>query len=91
MIGKYFLKGELFYEHLKLKQILSIPADRDRDWKYGTLRALMAKIAHQSGDVGADFSRTNNPNGVWSYGWALNLRSPFVLCCDPTDSRRQLY
>jgi predicted RNA binding protein YcfA (HicA-like mRNA interferase family) len=46
------------YENLKFKQILSIPAHRDRDWKFGTLRALMMKIASQSGDVGADFSRT---------------------------------
>lgn len=74
------------YEHLKFKQILSIPAHRDRDWKYGTLRALMAKIAQhqqQSGDVATDFSRTNNPNGVWSYGWTPNLRSPFIMCNDP--------
>ncbi|MEG3861914.1 hypothetical protein [Microcoleus sp. herbarium12] len=71
------------YENLKFPQILSIPADRDRDWKYGTLRALMVKIAQQSADVAADFSRTNNPNGVWTYGWALNLRSPFVLSSTP--------
>jgi predicted RNA binding protein YcfA (HicA-like mRNA interferase family) len=73
------------YENLQFKQILSIPAHRDRDWKFGTLRALMMKIAQQSGDVGADFSGTNNPNGVWSYGWALNLRSPFVLIRNPSD------
>lgn len=72
------------YENLQFKQMLLIPAHRDRDWKYGTLRALMIKIAQQSGDVGADFSRTNNPNGVWSYGWALNLRSPFVLIDNPS-------
>ena len=71
------------YENLQFKQMLLIPAHRDRDWKYGTLRALMITIAQQSGDVGADFSGTNNPNGVWSYGWSLNLRSPFVLCNDP--------
>jgi predicted RNA binding protein YcfA (HicA-like mRNA interferase family) len=71
------------YENLHFKQILSIPAHRDRDWKFGTLRALMMKIAQKSGDVGADFSSTNNPNGVWSYGWALNLRSPFVLLGNP--------
>ncbi len=45
------------YENLKFKQILSIPAHRARDWKFGTLRALMTKIiAQQSGDVAADFS-----------------------------------
>ncbi|MEG3843491.1 type II toxin-antitoxin system HicA family toxin [Microcoleus sp. herbarium14] len=71
------------YENLKFKQILSIPAHRDRDWKYGTLRALMIEIAQQSADVAADFSGTNNPNGVWSYGWALTLRSPFVLSSTP--------
>jgi hypothetical protein len=71
------------YENLKFKQILSIPADRDRDWKYGTLRALMIKIAEQSADVAADFSRINNPNGVWSYGWALTLASPFILSSTP--------
>ncbi|MGL5064441.1 MAG: hypothetical protein ACRC62_31015 [Microcoleus sp.] len=46
------------YENLKCQQILSIPAHRDRDWKFGTLRALMAKIAQQSGDVAANFSGT---------------------------------
>ncbi|GET36955.1 hypothetical protein [Microseira wollei] len=71
------------YENLQFKQILSIPAHRDRDWKFGTLRALMIKIASQSGDVAADFSSTNNPNGVWSYGWAESLRSPFILSRNP--------
>ncbi len=71
------------YENLHFKQILSIPAHRARDWKFGTLRALMVKIAQQSWDVAADFSSTNNPNGVWSYGWALDLRSPFVLSLNP--------
>ena len=48
------------YENLQFKQMLLIPAHRDRDWKYGTLRALMMKIAQQSGDVGVDFSRTHD-------------------------------
>ena len=43
----------------------------------------MVKIAQQSADFAADFSRTNNLNGVWSYGWALTLRSPFILSSDP--------
>jgi hypothetical protein len=30
-------------------------------------------------DVAADFSPTNNPNGVWSYGWSQTLGSTFVL------------
>jgi hypothetical protein len=28
-------------------------------------------------DVAADFSTTNNPNGVWSYGWSSTLTSSF--------------
>ena len=28
-------------------------------------------------DVAADFSATNNPNGVWSYGWSSTLTSVF--------------
>jgi hypothetical protein len=30
-------------------------------------------------DAAADFSPTNNPNGVWSYGWSSTLGSPFNL------------
>jgi hypothetical protein len=33
-------------------------------------------------DVAADFSRINNPTGVWSYGWSFNLGSPFILSTD---------
>ena len=33
-------------------------------------------------DVAADFSRSSNPNGVWSYGWSLHLGSPFILSTD---------
>jgi hypothetical protein len=41
--------------------------------------------AHASliSDVAADFSPTNNPNGVWRYGWSTTLGSPFVLSPDP--------
>jgi hypothetical protein len=34
-------------------------------------------------DVAADFSATNNPNGVWHYGWSATLGSPFVLSTHP--------
>jgi len=34
-------------------------------------------------DVAADFSRTDNPNGVWRYGWSFTLGSPFILSTDP--------
>jgi hypothetical protein len=34
-------------------------------------------------DVAADFSPTNNPNGVWQYGWSITLGSTFVLSTDP--------
>jgi len=34
-------------------------------------------------DVAADFSATNNPNGVWSYGWSSTLTSDFNLYPDP--------
>jgi hypothetical protein len=30
-------------------------------------------------DVAADFSATNNPNGVWSYGWSSTLTSVLNL------------
>jgi len=30
-------------------------------------------------DVAADFSATNNPNGVWSYGWSSTLTSTLNL------------
>jgi hypothetical protein len=30
-------------------------------------------------DAVADFSTNNNPNGVWSYGWATNATSQFQL------------
>jgi hypothetical protein len=33
----------------------------------------------QTFDVATDFSATNNPNGVWSYGWSENLTSPLNL------------
>jgi hypothetical protein len=34
-------------------------------------------------DVATDFSSTANPNGVWQYGWSVNLGSPFLLSTDP--------
>jgi predicted RNA binding protein YcfA (HicA-like mRNA interferase family) len=80
------------YENLHFKQILSIPAHRARDWKFGTLRALMTKIAPQSGDVGADFSGTYDcqdyqehtpvtftalvDNTLWQVGEALGYYHP---------------
>src|SRR5262249_33630739 len=30
-------------------------------------------------DAAADFSPTDNPHGVWSYGWSSTLGSTFVL------------
>jgi hypothetical protein len=33
-------------------------------------------------DVAGDFSKTNNPNGEWSYGWSGTLGSPFILSTD---------
>ncbi|MBA7481860.1 hypothetical protein ES707_17337 [subsurface metagenome] len=30
-------------------------------------------------DVADDFSATNNPNGVWSYGWSSTLTSALNL------------
>jgi hypothetical protein len=33
-------------------------------------------------DVADDFSKTNNPNGAWSYGWSLTLGSSFILSTD---------
>jgi len=43
-------------------------------------------------NAAADFSATNNPNGVWQYGWSSNLGSTFNLLtatenlCGLTDS-----
>lgn len=34
-------------------------------------------------DVAADFSATDNPNGVWQYGWSLTLGAPIVLSTHP--------
>jgi hypothetical protein len=34
-------------------------------------------------DVAADFSATNNPNGVWSYGWSSELTSALNLYSYP--------
>ncbi len=33
----------------------------------------------QSWSAAGDFSPTNNPNGVWSYGWSQTLGSLFIL------------
>jgi hypothetical protein len=33
-------------------------------------------------DAAADFSATNNPNGVWSYGWSSTLGGSFILDTD---------
>ena len=30
-------------------------------------------------DLTADFSKTNNPAGVWSYGWEASVGAPFTL------------
>ena len=37
-------------------------------------------------DAAADFSPTNNPNGVWSYGWSQTLGSMFNLDTTSTTS-----
>jgi hypothetical protein len=37
----------------------------------------------QAYDAAADFSATNNPNGVWSYGWSQKLGSAFNLIATP--------
>jgi hypothetical protein len=37
---------------------------------------LQASIVY---DAAADFSPTNNPNGVWSYGWSSSLGSAFNI------------
>lgn len=38
--------------------------------------------AAQVFDIAGDFSKTNNPNGEWSYGWSSTLGSPFILSTD---------
>ena len=58
------------------------------------LSCLCSNIPHAAADpipvadVAADFSRTNNPNGVWSYGWAVTLGSPFILSSSPGARER---
>jgi hypothetical protein len=37
-------------------------------------------------DAAADFSPTNNPDGVWSYGWSTTLGSTFNLDVSSTTS-----
>jgi hypothetical protein len=45
---------------------------------------LMALPAHaQEYDAAADFSATNNPTGVWSYGWSQTLGADFHLYTTP--------
>ncbi len=33
-------------------------------------------------DVAADFSPTQNPNGVWTYGYSTTSGSPFITYVD---------
>ena len=37
-------------------------------------------------DVAADFSATNNPNGVWSYGWSSTLTSALNVYPDKSNT-----
>jgi len=37
----------------------------------------------RTADVAADFSSTDNPNGVWRYGWTQTLGSPLNLSTSP--------
>jgi len=41
--------------------------------------SITAASHAQSWDALADFSKTNNPNGPWSYGWSNTLTSPITL------------
>jgi len=40
---------------------------------------LVSNLCFATFDVAADFSTTNNPNGVWSYGWSSTLISEFNM------------
>jgi hypothetical protein len=44
--------------------------------------SVSAARAIQISDVAADYSTTDNPNGVWRYGWSSALGLPFVLSTD---------
>ncbi len=46
---------------------------------FGGLGQAKADIIY---DPAASFSPTNNPNGVWRYGWSQTLGSPFILDVD---------
>lgn len=48
----------------------------------GLVGLVSAARAAQTSDVAADFSSTDNPNGVWRYGWSSALGTPFVLSTD---------
>jgi len=56
----------------------------DGSWSNDTtgLAATITLGAVQS-DVAGDFSPSNNPNGVWHYGWSTTLGSPFAISTDP--------
>jgi len=45
--------------------------------------AATITLGGASSDVAADFSPTNNPNGVWQYGWSFALGSAFILSTHP--------
>jgi hypothetical protein len=51
-------------------------------WTAICLAANLCSAAPTTFDVAADFSATNNPNGVWSYGWSSTLTSALNLYPD---------
>jgi len=72
-----------------MKKIITISINKNeknrriRAWKefFGIVVLvflLSGYMAHATTfDAAADFSTTNNPNGVWSYGWSSTLTSAF--------------
>ncbi|MBM3240937.1 PEP-CTERM sorting domain-containing protein [Candidatus Poribacteria bacterium] len=49
---------------------------------FGLTTSVQALTIYNAAD---DFSATNNPNGVWSYGWSSSLGSAFNLYTTPTS------
>jgi hypothetical protein len=44
-----------------------------------TLCLLLSSILLRANDPAQEFSISNNPNGVWSYGFTPTLGGPFTL------------
>lgn len=76
---------------IKLITIYAMKSEKNRRtrmWKTFCWSVVLAFLSYgytaqaTTFDVAADFSETNNPNGVWSYGWSSTLTSALNLYPD---------